>query len=133
MRTVALVVVVVLLAVAGALALVPFTASVPVRESGWFSYAPDEPPPVPPEPPQAVVEGDCRPPLVEAWPSGVDRVQAVPRGGELAYEAIDGRLHRSCDAPASRRLALSAALLVPAGVLIAVGLRRSLATQPPER
>lgn len=106
-----------LVAVAGVIAVLPFSASVTVRE-----------------PPQAEVQGDCRPPVVEAWPSGRDRVRPVGGGaGPPAYEAVDGRLHRSCDAPASRRLALSAGLLVPAGALIALALRRSLAAQPPER
>jgi len=107
----------VLLVVAGGIALLPFSASGPVRE-----------------PPESVVDGDCRPPVVEAWPSGRDRVHLVTRGEEApAYEAVDGRLHRSCDAPASRRLALSAGLLVPAGLLLAASRRRSLAAQRPHR
>lgn len=71
------------------------------------------------------MDGDCRPPVVEAWPSGRDRVRTVTEGpGALRYEAVDGRLQRSCDAPATRRLALSAALLVPAGLLLATDRRR---------
>jgi hypothetical protein len=113
-RRAAPVVAAVLLAVAGTIALLPFSASAKVRE-----------------PPVSVVEGDCRPPVVEAWPSGRDRVHLVTAGeGRATYEAVDGRLHRSCDAPASRRLALSAGLLVPAGLLLAAGRRRSLAAQP---
>ena len=107
----------VLLTVAAALALVPFSASTTVRE-----------------PPRPVVDGDCRAPVLEVWRSGRDRVRPVEGGGgQPAYEAVDGRLHRSCDAPASRRLALSAGLLVPAGLLITLGLRRSLAAQRPQR
>ena len=114
MRRAAPVVAAVLLVVAGAVAVLPFSASATVRE-----------------PPESVVDGDCRPPVVEAWPSGRDRVHLVTRGdGAPAYEAVDGRLHRSCDTPASRRLALSAGLLVPAGLLLATARRRSSAAQP---
>jgi hypothetical protein len=116
-RRAAPVVAAVLLAVAGTIALLPFSASATVRE-----------------PPESSVPGDCRPPVVEAWPSGRDRVQLVTRGERRpAYEAVDGRLHRSCDAPASRRLALSAGLLVPAGLLLATSRRRSSAAERPQR
>jgi hypothetical protein len=111
--------------VAAGIALVPFRTSTTVRESGWFAYDPDEPVEVEPPPP-VVVEGNCRPPLVEAWPPGRDQVRAVTRGeAPMSYEAVDGRLQQSCDAPAARRLALSALLLIPAGILLAVGARRA--------
>ena len=117
MRRAARVLAVALVAVAGVIAVLPFSTTATFSTDGRL----DDPGR---RPARAVVAGDCRPPAVEAWPSGRDRVQAVTRGAApMAYEAVEGRLHRSCDEPATRRLALSAALLVPAGLLVALATR----------
>lgn len=106
-----------LVAVAGVIALLPFGTTATFSAATRLDASG-------PRPPRTVVAGDCRPPAVEAWPSGQDRVQAVARGAApMAYEAVGGRLHRSCDGPATRRLALSAGLLVPAGLLVALATR----------
>ena len=114
MQRAARVVAVLLLVVAAGVAVLPFSTT-----ATFSTVARLDDPDVRPAP--TVVSGDCRPPAVEAWPSGRDRVQAVGRGAAPpAYEAVGGRLHRSCDGPATRRLALSAALLLPAGLLVAL-------------
>jgi hypothetical protein len=114
-----------LLGGAALVALLPFRASTEFVESGWFAYAPDEPTTLPARS-RTVVEGDCGAPLVAAWPTERDRVRSVTHGSTTVRYEADGRLGRSCDAPAARRLALSAALLVPAGILLAVLARRGV-------